>query len=51
MPIPGDNGNPKAERDAQNKRIRHVAEHGADVAKEVVLNPPCPKTKSIFGEV
>ena len=51
MPIPGDNGNPKAERDAQNRRIREVAERGADVAKEVILNAPAPKTKSIFGDV
>lgn len=49
MPIPGDNGRPKEERDAQNKRIREVAERGADVQKEVIMNPPAPKEKNIFG--
>ncbi len=49
MPIPGDNGHPQAERDAQNKRIIDVAERGADVKKEVRLNPPAPKEKNIFG--
>ncbi len=51
MPIPGDNGNPKAERDAQNARITEVAERGADVQKEVNFNPPAPKEKNIFGEM
>ena len=51
MPIPGDNGNPKAERDAQNKRITEVANRGADVQRELVMNKPAPKTKSIFGDV
>lgn len=51
MPIPGDNGNPKAERDAQNKRIREVAERGADVQKEVILNKPAAKEKTIFGDI
>ncbi len=49
MPIPGDNGHPREERDAQNERIKHVAEHGADVQKELNLNPPAPKEKNIFG--
>lgn len=51
MPIPGDNGNPKAERDAQNKRIIEVAETGACVRKELRFNPPAPKEKCIFGDV
>lgn len=51
MPIPGDNGNPQAERDAQNRRIIKEAETGADVRKEVRLNPPAPKEDSIFGKV
>lgn len=49
MPIPGDNGNPKAERDAQNERITREAETGANVQKEVRLNAPAPKEKNIFG--
>lgn len=51
MPIPGDNGNPKAERDAQNARIRQVAERDADVLKVVTLNKPAPKDKTIFGDI
>lgn len=35
MPIPGDNGNPKAEKEAQEKRIDEVSEHGADVKQEL----------------
>ena len=49
MPIPGDNGKPREERDAQNQRIKHEAEVGACVQKEVNLNPPAPKEKNIFG--
>ena len=51
MPIPGDNGHPRKERDQQNLRIKQVAEKGACVRQEVVLNAPVPKTKSIFGEI
>ncbi len=51
MPIPGDNGNPKKERDAQNERIKHEAEVGALVQKEVKLNKPAPKEKTIFGDI
>ncbi len=51
MPIPGDNGQPRLERDKQNDRIREVAEHGADCQKDVVPNVPAPKTKCIFGEI
>jgi hypothetical protein len=51
MPIPGDNGNPVKEKSDQEKRITDVAQRGAYVQKEVKFNPPCPKEKSIFGEV
>lgn len=51
MPIPGDNGNPKEERDKQNIRIRDVAERGADVQKEVNFNKPAPKDRTIFGDI
>ncbi len=51
MPIPGDNGNPKAERDAQNARIKEVAERGADVQKEVNFNAPAPKENTIMGKI
>lgn len=51
MPIPGDNGNPMKEREAQEKRISDVAQDGAYVQKEVKLNKPAPKEKCIFGEI
>lgn len=51
MPIPGDNGNPKEERDAQNRRINEVCEHGADVHQELKINPVAPKEKNIFGDM
>ncbi len=51
MPIPADNGNPKAERDKQNERIKEVANTGANVRKEVTMNAPDSKTKCIFGEI
>lgn len=35
MPIPGDNGNPKLERQKQNVRIRDVALYGADCQKDI----------------
>ena len=41
MPIPGDNGNPRLERQKQNVRIRDVALTGADVQKDINrFNPP-----------
>ncbi len=51
MPIPGDNGNPALEKKQQEERISNVANTGAYVQKEVKLNSPAPKEKSIFGEV
>ena len=50
-PIPGDNGNPKAERDKQNERLTEVAERGADVQKEVIFNTPAPEESNIFGRM
>ncbi len=35
MPIPGDNGNPRLERQKQNVRIREVALCGADCQKDI----------------
>lgn len=35
MPIPGDNGNPRLERQKQNVRIRDVALTGADCQKDI----------------
>ena len=51
MPIPGDNGNPEKEKEAQEKRISEVANYGACVQMEVKFNPPAKKEKSILGDV
>lgn len=51
MPIPGDNGHPREERDKQNERITEVAERGADVKQELFFNPPAKKERNIFGEM
>ncbi len=51
MPIPGDNGNPVKEKEAQEKRICDVANTDALVQKEVLFNKPAPKEKSIFGKI
>jgi len=41
MPIPGDNGHPRLERQQQNVRIRDVALCGADVQRDINhWNPP-----------
>lgn len=40
MPIPGDNGQPRLERDKQNALIKEVAEHGADLKGELRFNAP-----------
>ncbi|CAB4133962.1 hypothetical protein UFOVP265_49 [uncultured Caudovirales phage] len=51
MPIPGDNGRPMLEKEAQEKRITDVANTGACVQKEVKIMPAAPKEKCIFGEI
>lgn len=51
MPIPGDNGHPKEEREAQDKRIQDVCDTGANVRKEVKFYQSTPKEKTIFGEI
>jgi hypothetical protein len=51
MPIPGDNGNPKQERDKQNIRIKDVADTGADVRREMTFNAPAAKEETIFGKI
>jgi len=51
MPIPGDNGNPMKEKKEQEQRIIDVANTGACVQKEVIMNKPAPKEKCIFGEI
>ena len=40
MPIPGDNGQPKKEREAQKALIRETALHGADVKSELTFKKP-----------
>lgn len=49
MPIPGDNGNPRAEMDAQEKRINEVCERGANVVSELKVIAHPEKEKNIFG--
>lgn len=44
-PIPGDNGEPKLERQKQEKLIRDTALHGGDLKPELKFNPPEPKIK------
>lgn len=51
MPIPADNGNPKAEREAQEKRITEVAETGGEVKSELRFNKPEGKVNSYLGKV
>lgn len=51
MPIPGDNGHPEKEKEAQERRISEVANKGACVQKEVLFNKPAPPEKTIFGEI
>ena len=51
MPIPGDNGHPKLEKEMQEIRITDVANTGACVQKEVKFMRPAPKEKCIFGEI
>ena len=45
MPIPGDNGNPKLERQLWEKQIRETALHGGDLKPELRFNPPPPNEK------
>ena len=47
MPIPGDNGNPKEERQKQNVRIRDVALCGADLQKDINHYSPREKNQEI----
>lgn len=51
MPIPGDNGNPKKERDAQNERIRKESLEGALVKQEVSFEKRSSTECNIFGEM
>ncbi len=53
MPIPGDNGNPREERQKQNVRIRDVALTGADVQKDINHYNPPAKDEAIHldGEI
>lgn len=47
-PIPGDNGQPKLEREKQNALIKEVAETGANVKSELRFNKP---TKTDMGHL
>ena len=43
--------NLKEAQKREEMRVTETANHGADVQKEVHMNSPAPKEKSIFGEV
>jgi hypothetical protein len=45
MPIPGDNGQPKMERQKWEKEIRETALHGGDLKPELRFNSPPPDEK------
>jgi len=47
MPIPGDNGKPREERQKQNVLIRDVALTGADVQKDINHYFPSEKNPEI----
>jgi hypothetical protein len=47
MPIPGDNGRPRLERQKQNVLIRDVALTGADVQKDINRINPREKAEAI----
>ena len=48
MPIPGDNGNPKAEKAKQEARIKEVAEDSTEVKSELRFEKP---SKTEFGNI
>lgn len=41
-PIPGDNGNPKKEKEAGEERIADVAENVGPVTRDLKFNKPSP---------
>ncbi len=45
MPIPGDNGQPKMERQKWEQLIRQTALHGGDLKPELRFMPPEPDLK------
>lgn len=45
MPIPGDNGQPKMERQKQEQLIRETALHGGDLKPELRFMPPAQDEK------
>jgi len=47
MPIPGDNGKPREERQKGNVRIRDVALAGADCQRDINQYNPPEKTEAI----
>jgi len=42
MPIPGDNGKPREEREKQNERIQKEGTDGGKLRKELEFNKPSP---------
>ncbi len=48
MPIPGDNGQPKKEREEHAARIDEVAKNGANLKEELNFKP---SEKTNFGNI
>jgi hypothetical protein len=51
MPIPGDNGNPKQEREKQNMRIEEESKTAGDVKSELRFNKPEGKKETYLGRI
>lgn len=51
MPIPGDNGRPRLERQQQEVRITEEAKHGGDIKSELRFNKQAPKQNTYLGKI
>lgn len=48
MPIPGDNGQPAKEKEANNEKVREVGETGANLVADLTQ---MKRTKTDFGNI
>lgn len=51
MPIPGDNGKPRLERERQNTLITETAKNGGFIKPELRFNKVSPKQDTYFGKI
>ena len=51
MPIPGDNGNPKLEREKQDMRIEEESKNAGQIKSELRFNKPEGKKESYLGRI